>query len=455
MVGFWGRLLRLILGQNAGSGLTEQLHASGTAKSRNRSSVFFPAQSLQAPQLLPPASVAETVVGPVGAEGSRIRSTLSVVARREAQQRARDNERRRLREIRRTDRLSRDITYLGRGVSGWLNERVSDVARLQSAGLPVLSGPADVAKALGISLQSLRGLAFHAEVTRLTNYLRFTVPKRSGGQRELSVPHRRLAAAQRWILRTILDRLIVSEQAHGFVSGRGVLTNARQHCGQAVLLNLDVQNFFPSISFARVRRVFMAAGYSKCVATILALVCTECPRREVVFEGRRLWVATGIRGLPQGACTSPALSNLVCLRLDRRLQGLATSLGLVYSRYADDLTFSGGADLRQRAGAVLKSVGAILGSEGLQVHPGKTRVQPRSTAQVVTGLVVNDRPGVCRREVRRVRAILHRAATEGLERQNRDGHPNFVAWLNGRIGWIGQSRPELGRKLMEELRGLR
>jgi len=170
--------------------------------------------------------------------------------------------------------LSRDITYLGRGVSGWLNERVSDVARLQSAGLPVLSGPADVAKALGISLQSLRGLAFHAEVTRLTNYLRFTVPKRSGGQRELSVPHRRLAAAQRWILRTILDRLIVSEQAHGFVSGRGVLTNAQQHCGQAVLLNLDVQNFFPSISFARVRRVFMAAGYSKCVATILALVCT-------------------------------------------------------------------------------------------------------------------------------------------------------------------------------------
>jgi retron-type reverse transcriptase len=456
-VGFWGRLLRAILGQQVGQPAAGESSRAGAAQRRPSVAAVLTAQSLQAAHLLPVATVpvSGTVVGAVAAAGGRPRGSLALAARRDAQQRARQNERHRLREIRRADRLSRDITYLGRGVSGWLNERVSDVVKLQSAGLPVMSVPADVARALGISLQSLRGLAFHAEVAGLTNYLRFTVPKRGGGERELSVPHRRLAAAQRWILRTILDRLSVSEEAHGFVRGRSVLTNAQQHCGQAVVLNLDVQNFFPSIPFARVRRVFMGAGYSKCVATILALVCTECPRREVVFEGRRLWVATGIRGLPQGACTSPALSNLVCLRLDRRLRGLAGKLGFVYSRYADDLTFSGGADLRQRAGAVLKSVGAILGSEGLQVHPDKTRVQPRSTAQVVTGLVVNDRPGVCRREVRRVRAILHRAATEGLERQNRDGHPNFVAWLTGRIGWIGQSRPELGQKLLEELRGLR
>ena len=277
-MGFWGRLLRAILGQKVEQpSVAAESGCAGAVKLRKNGAAALTAQSLLAPHLLPvvPVSVVGSAAGAVVSGSGRRRESLAQAARRDAQIRARQNERRRLREIRRSDRLSRDITYLGRGVSGWLNERVSDVAKLQSAGLPVLSAPADVAKALGISLQSLRGLAFHAEVTRLTNYLRFTVPKRSGGQRELSVPHRRLAAAQRWILRTILDRLSVSEQAHGFVSGRGVLTNAQQHCGQAVLLNLDVQNFFPSIPFARVRRVFMGAGYSKCVATILALVCTE------------------------------------------------------------------------------------------------------------------------------------------------------------------------------------
>lgn len=454
MVSFWARLLRSIFGRKSEPDLAEQRSGSGAAISRRLGAVTFAARSLEAPQLLPRAAAAESDSGSVAVEGNRARVSLSETARREARRRVRESERRRLSEIRRVDRLSRDITYLGRGVSGWLNERVSDVQQLQAAGLPVLSTPHEVAKALGISLTTLRGLAFHAEVTGLSHYLRFTVPKRSGGQRELCVPHRRLAAAQRWILRQILDRLSVSRQAQGFVRGRGVVSNARQHCGQAVLLNLDVQDFFPSISFARVRRVFMRAGYSKCVATILALLCTECPRRELVFEGRRVWVATGSRGLPQGACTSPALSNLVCLRLDRRLQGLAAKLGLVYSRYADDLTFSGGSELQQRAGAVLKSVTGILESEGLRVHPGKTRVQPRSTAQIVTGLVVNDRPGVLRQDVRRLRAILHRAASEGLEQQNREGHPNFRAWLAGRIAWIGQSRPEVGQKLMEQLRRL-
>ena len=453
-MGFWGRLLRAILGQNVKLRLPLELNTSGAAKTRRHKSALLTAQSLQAPQLLPADSVSGRGQGAAAADGVRPRVSLSEASRREAQQRARENKDRRLREIRRIDRLSRDITYLGRGVSGWLNERVSDEEKLRAAGLPVMATPADVAKALGITLQALRGLAYHSEVTTLTNYLRFTVPKRSGGQRELCVPHRRLAAAQRWILRQILDRLSVSEQAQGFVRGRGVLSNAQKHCGRAVLLNLDVQDFFPSIPFARVRRVFIGAGYSKCVATILGLLCTECPRRELVFEGRRVWVATGSRGLPQGACTSPALSNLVCLRLDRRLQGVASKLGLVYSRYADDLTFSGGPEIRQRAGAVLKLVTAILGSEGLRVHPAKTRVQPASTAQIVTGLVVNDRPGVARKEVRRVRAILHRAAIEGLEQQNRHGHSNFRAWLAGRIAWIGQSRPELGRKLAEELRGL-
>ena len=464
--GFWGRILRALLksddSDQSESAASPNVTAADSVVGENTvaAAAGLTRRAFEAPHLLPVGKQSESAgsgrqTQAVDASGSSSgRTSLAVAARREARRRARENERLRLQAIRRTDRLNRDITYLGQGVSGWLNERDSDEERLRQSGLPVLATPADVARALGISLRSLRGLAFHAEVTRLNNYVRFTIPKRSGGVRVLQAPQRRLAAVQQWILREILDRLPVSAQAQGFVRGRSVVTNAALHCGQAVVLNLDVQEFFPSIPFARVRRVFISAGYSKCVATILALVCTECPRQELTFEGRRLWVASGPRGLPQGACTSPALSNLVCLRLDRRLQGLSARLGLVYSRYADDLTFSGPAELRQRVGAVLKSVTGILQAEGLQVHPGKTRVQPRSTAQLVTGLVVNDRPGVRRDEVRRIRAILHRAAREGLQAQNREGHPNFRAWLYGRIGWIGQSRPELGQQFLQQLNAL-
>src|SRR4029077_10406034 len=120
-----------------------------------------------------------------------------------------------------------------------------------------------------------------------------------------------------------------------------VVSNAQAHTRRALVVNLDLENFFPSIAFPRVRSVFQRRGYSPAVATILALLGTECPRRLVQYDGKRYWVATGPRGLPQGACTSPALSNQVARRLDKRLGGLANKLGLAYTRYADDLTFSG------------------------------------------------------------------------------------------------------------------
>ena len=126
--------------------------------------------------------------------------------------------------------------------------------------------------------------------------------------------------------------------------------------------------------------------------------------------GRRqppgLDVAIGPRGLPQGASTSPALSNAVARRLDKRLTGLAAKLGLTYTRYADDLTFSGTAEVNGRVGYLMARVRHIAEDEGFAVNPEKTRVLRRNTAQRVTGLVVNDKPGVGRREVRRLRAIL-------------------------------------------------
>jgi RNA-directed DNA polymerase len=348
-------------------------------------------------------------------------------------------------------RRANDILFLGRGVSGRLGERSSDAAKLADLVLPVLSTPADVAAALELSIPRLRWLAFHTEVASRVHYVRFTVPKKSGGTRTLHAPHRTLAAVQRWILDNILRRLPVEPPVHGFQSGRGILSNAQAHVHRAVVVNLDLQDFFPSITFPRVRSVFHRLGYSPAVATIFALLCTECPRQVVEYAGQMYHVAVGPRGLPQGACTSPALSNQVARRLDRRLHGLANKLGLSYTRYADDLTFSGDDSLQGRVGYLMARVRHIAEEEGYAVNERKSRVLRRNAAQMVTGLVVNERPSVRRRELRRLRAILHRARTEGLQRQNREGKPNFVAWLQGKIAYVRMSRPELGAKLQKEL----
>jgi retron-type reverse transcriptase len=355
---------------------------------------------------------------------------------------------RRAREV--AHRRSTDILFLGRGVSGRLSDRVSDRARLLAAGLSVLSTPADLAAALGFTIPQLRWLAFHAEVATRIHYVHFTVPKKSGGARTLSAPHRKLADAQRWILDNILNQLAVEPPVQGFRKGSSTVTNARPHCRQAVVVNLDLENFFPTVVFPRVRSVFHRLGYSPSVATILALLCTECPRQQVKYDGKSYWVATGPRGLPQGACTSPALSNQVARRLDKRLGGLAKKLNLTYTRYADDLTFSGSTELNERIGYLLARVRHLAEAEGFAVNHKKTRVLRPGTAQTVTGLVVNDKAAVPRRERRRLRAILHRARREGLDQQNRTGRPYFRAHLEGKIAYICMVQPEAGAKLLDQ-----
>ncbi|WP_406699159.1 reverse transcriptase family protein [Singulisphaera sp. Ch08] len=351
-------------------------------------------------------------------------------------------------------RKATDIVFLGRGVSAGLGDRLSDLEALTTAGLPLLSTPADLAAALALPISKLRWLAFHTEAATRTHYVQFTVPKKSGGLRTLSAPHRTLAEAQRWIFQEIIAKLPVESSAHGFVAGRSIVSNATAHCRRAIVVNMDLEAFFPSIGFPRVRRVFRRLGYSPAVATILALLTTECPRRTVVYAGTTYHVATGPRGLPQGACTSPGLSNQVAIRLDRRLAGLARKFDLSYTRYADDLTLSGDATLEARVGYLMARLRHIASEEGFAINEAKSRVLRQGTAQTVTGLVVNDRPGVRRAEVRRLRAILHRAKSEGLASQNRANHPDFLAWLRGKIAFVAMARPEAGAALQAELDAL-
>jgi RNA-directed DNA polymerase len=371
-----------------------------------------------------------------------------------AQKKVESAERKRQRAEAVTKRRASDIVFLGRGVSYGLADRRADVEKLQRQGLPLLSSPADVATALELTIPRLRWLAFHTDAATRTHYVRFSVPKKSGGTRELAAPHLSLKKCQQWILNRIVAKLPAHDAAHGFVPGRSTVTNAQQHVGRQVVVNLDLCDFFPTITFPRVRGLFVQLGYSPAAATILALLATESPRRTMSYAGQTLHVATGPRALPQGACTSPALSNLIARRLDSRLTGICKKLGWTYTRYADDLTFSTSGEAAGRIGYLLARVRHIAQNEGFAVNGKKTRVLRRHTAQVVTGLVVNEKPGVRRTEVRRLRAILHRAKAEGLDAQNRTGRPHFRAWLRGKIAYVGMARPAVGAKLREALDAL-
>ncbi len=368
-----------------------------------------------------------------------------------AQKKAEAAERKRKRAEEVKHRRATDIVFLGRGVSRGLADRRANVERLEAAGLPVLATPADVARALGLEIPRLRWLAFHNDAARRVHYVRFTVPKRSGGVRELASPHKTLRRAQEWILREVLDHVPVHDAAHGFVRGKSIATNAKVHVGRDVVVNADLRDFFPTVTFWRVEGAFRQLGYSAAVATIFALLCTEAPRTTLTYEGETYHAATGPRALPQGACTSPALSNLVARRLDSRMTGIAKKLGWLYTRYADDLTLSTSGAPKENVGYLLARLRHIAEDEGFEVNEKKTRVLRRNTRQEVTGLVVNDQVAVRRKEIRRLRAILHRAKTEGLAQQNREEHPNFEAWIKGMIAYVSMVQPKQGAELRRAL----
>jgi retron-type reverse transcriptase len=341
------------------------------------------------------------------------------------------------------------VVHLGAGVSAGLQQTRSDVARLNARGLPVMHDSTDLAARLGIKLGALRWLTYHRRAAAVVHYHRFEIAKKTGGLRCISAPKRALAQCQHWVLDNLLAPLEVGPQVHGFVPGRSVVSNARPHVGRAVVVNLDLRDFFPSVTFRRVKGLFEALGYSEHVATVLALLCTEPPRVPAEVDGKVYHVALGRRVLPQGACTSPALTNALCRRLDRRLDGLARRHGFAYTRYADDLTFSG--DKPAAVGRLLRSARSILEAEGFAEQPSKTRVMRRARRQEVTGVTVNSRPTVSRKEVRALRALLHNAARHGLASQNRDGRPDFAAYLRGRVEYVCMVDPERAAALRPAL----
>jgi hypothetical protein len=272
----------------------------------------------------------------------------------------------------------------------------------------------------------------------------------------LEIPTPLLMRTQRKLLDVLLNGIPVHTAAHGFCRGRSVVTNAAPHCGRAVVIRVDLADFFSSIPIGRVFATFRTLGYSDAVARLLGSLCTTALPREA-WDARPnpttdgsdhpTWVQLNGRHLPQGAPTSPAVANLVAFRLDRRLAGLASAVGASYTRYADDMTFSGGADLQRSTARFARRVILIAAEEGFTVNRGKTRIQSRSARQTVTGVVVNVRPNVPRTEFDQIKAILTNCVRTGPTAQNRKRVPDFRSHLAGRISNVAAINPLRGRKL--------
>lgn len=365
-------------------------------------------------------------------------------------------ERRRLRREAWAAFRAEHIVHLGDGVY-WSDEPGPDRWDLPNAEvraaeneLPPLDSPRQLAEALGLTIPQLRWLAFHRDAARRIHYRRFAIPKRDGSERAIWAPMPRLKRAQHWILRNIAEKLPVHGAAHGFLPGRSILSNATPHCDSKLVVRIDLKDFFPTVTLRRVKGLFRKAGYREHVATLLALICTESPREIVDQDGETYYVALGPRCLPQGAPTSPAITNALCLRLDQRLSGVARSQGWRYTRYADDLTFSRPADAKEAPGIgrLLGTVRRVVGDEGFTIHDKKTAVGHRGGRQRVTGLVVNgDRPPRASREFRRnLRAAIHNLITG---KDSPAAEPPSV--LAGRAAFVAMTDPSLGKAMLESL----
>jgi RNA-directed DNA polymerase len=243
-------------------------------------------------------------------------------------------------------------------------------------------------------------------------YRHFEIPKRSGGMRPIHAPIGLLRELQDKLHLDLKALYRAHPHAHGFIDGRSVATNAADHTGKRWVLNIDLEDFFPTINFGRVRGLFLKPPFE--MGPAAAAVCAQ--------------IATYRNGLPQGAPTSPALSNFIAATLDRRLLRLARSNKLVYSRYADDITLSttlqqfppaiaireqiAGGAYKIEAGDALEQA---IAASGFKINAKKVRIQGHGVHQSVTGLCVNTRVNVERERIRKIRAMLHAWKKFGLE----------------------------------------
>ena len=319
-----------------------------------------------------------------------------------------------------------------------------------------LTNPGELANALNLDPASLlwfvdlRSLERTAADENLRHYDYHWIAKASGGHRLVEAPKQNLKAMQRWILREILNHIPAHDAAHGFRRARSIQSFAAPHTGRDWVARLDLRNFFTSVPHGRIRGIFAAAGYPTPVAQMLTGLCTNATP-PAILSGRSddTELVAQLRGphLPQGAPTSPALANLSAFSLDTRLHALAERFDARYTRYADDLAFSGHQQSRDELDRLITLANDIVVDEGFALRRSKTRIRRSHQRQVLTGMVVNSHLNLHRRDLDRLRAEVHEAATKGPKAANRRAHAQYRAHLEGKIGFVQSTNPTQARRL--------
>ncbi|MTI71456.1 MAG: RNA-directed DNA polymerase [Firmicutes bacterium] len=306
---------------------------------------------------------------------------------------------------------------------------ISYAYNLEKNGFPVIFDSTHLAMLIGIKVKELYSYYELAQ----SLYKKIIIPKKTGGNRILNAPCENLKYIQKWILDNILNNSESLDVSTGFVQGKSIVDNAKQHIGKECVINLDIKNFFPSIRYIQIYNIFRSFGYTRHLCMVFTGLCTY---KNV---------------LPQGAPTSPLLSNLVCKRLDTKLLDLANHIGASYTRYADDITFSGEKVITK----YIKLIKRVIKEEYFQVNEKKVRVQFKHHRQMVTGLVVNTKLSVPKKTKRYLRQQIYYAKKYGvnnsLDRQE-VSKSNYEGHLFGLAYFIKMVEPKNGVEFIEQLK---
>ncbi len=335
---------------------------------------------------------------------------------------------------------------------------------MDAAGVPVVFSLSHLANYSRTRYSDLHAFVARTGLGRADYpYKNFTIKKRSGGRRWISVPAPPLMAVQDWIAQNILNKITPHPAACAYVIGRSTKDHAARHCAADWVVKVDITDFFSNISERQVYDLFLALGYTKLLSFEMARLCTRVtPRR----QGPRWTVQAGdygiddyqcryIGSLPQGAPTSPALSNLVCRNMDTDLEAIATRYGATYSRYADDLCFSLVESSRAVAFDLKKDVSKILWCHSFAENEKKTRIIPPGARKLLTGLIVNGEHPTVPKEIRDVvRMHLYYCRKQGIPRHcRRRGFRSVIGLRNhlyGLIMYINAIDRSHGAKLLQE-----